>query len=84
LIAEAEDEMRALLKSADERAAALLNERRDALDQLADILLERETLEGAELQALLADAGVTAAAGGNGSRAARARKHPSTAAHPES
>jgi ATP-dependent Zn protease len=31
----------------------VLNERREALDRLADVLLEREALEGAELRQLL-------------------------------
>jgi cell division protease FtsH len=53
LIAQAEEEMRALLQRADERAVAHLTERRGALDRLADILLEREALEGAELRQLL-------------------------------
>jgi cell division protease FtsH len=53
LIAEAEEEMKELLQRADERAVCLLSERREALDRLADILLEREALEGAELRQLL-------------------------------
>jgi cell division protease FtsH len=53
LIAQAEEEMKALLQRADERAISLLNERREALDRLADVLLEREALEGAELTQLL-------------------------------
>jgi cell division protease FtsH len=53
LIAQAEDEMRALLQRADECAVSYLTERRDALDRLANILLEREALEGAELRRLL-------------------------------
>jgi cell division protease FtsH len=53
LIAQAEEEMRALLQHADERAVAYLAARRGALDRLADILLEREVLEGAELRQLL-------------------------------
>ena len=53
LIAEAEEEMKGLLQRADERAVCLLSERREALDRLADILLEREALEGAELRQLL-------------------------------
>jgi cell division protease FtsH len=53
LIAEAEEEMKELLQRADERAVSLLSERREALDRLADILLEREALEGAELRQLL-------------------------------
>jgi cell division protease FtsH len=53
LIAEAEEDMKELLQHADERAVCLLSERREALDRLADILLEREALEGAELRQLL-------------------------------
>jgi cell division protease FtsH len=53
LIAQAEEEMKELLQRADERAVAYLTERRDALDRLAAILLEREALEGAELRQLL-------------------------------
>jgi cell division protease FtsH len=59
LIAEAEEEVKAFLKHADERAAAALHDRREALDRLADILLEREVLEGDELKRLLADGDVT-------------------------
>ncbi|HEY2437193.1 MAG TPA: ATP-dependent zinc metalloprotease FtsH, partial [Solirubrobacteraceae bacterium] len=53
LIAEAEEEMKAFLHHADERAVSYLSERRGTLDGLADILLEREVLEGAELAKLL-------------------------------
>ncbi|MGZ6729566.1 MAG: ATP-dependent zinc metalloprotease FtsH [Gaiellaceae bacterium] len=56
LISEAEEEMKALLQRADERAVYLLSERREALDRLADVLLEREVLEGAELRQLLEEA----------------------------
>jgi cell division protease FtsH len=56
LIAEAEEEMKELLRRADERAISILNERRETLDRLADILLEREALEGPELKKLLEDA----------------------------
>jgi cell division protease FtsH len=63
LIAEAEEEMKALLQCADERAASYLSERRDALDRLADTLLERETLEGSELSALLRNETVAEPAG---------------------
>ncbi len=56
LIAEAEEEMKELLQRADERAVCYLGERRPALDRLADILLEREALEGAELRKLLGEA----------------------------
>jgi cell division protease FtsH len=60
LIAEAEEEEKLLLQRADERALACLNERRDALDRLVDILLEREVLEGEELRTLLQETGVAA------------------------
>jgi cell division protease FtsH len=60
LVAEAEEEEKLLLQRADERALALLNERRDALDRLADILLEREVLEGEELRTLLNDTSLAA------------------------
>jgi cell division protease FtsH len=56
LIAEAEEEMKELLRRADERAISILNERRETLGRLADILLEREALEGSELKKLLEDA----------------------------
>ena len=65
LIAEAEEEMKALLQHADERAESVLSERREALDRLADILLERETLEGNELHQALQDIGAQPAQGNN-------------------
>ena len=60
LIAEAEEEMKAFLQQADERAMSYLNERRPMLDRLADRLLEREELEGSELERLLQEAGSAA------------------------
>jgi cell division protease FtsH len=56
LIAEAEEETKELLRRADERAVSYLGERRTTLDRLANILLEREALEGPELKKLLEDA----------------------------
>ena len=56
LIAEAEEDMKELLRRADERAVSHLGERRAVLDRLAEILLEREVLEGPELKKLLEDA----------------------------
>jgi cell division protease FtsH len=53
LIAEAEEEMKDLLRRADERAVSYLGERHAALDRLAAILLERESLDGVELRKLL-------------------------------
>ena len=60
LIAEAEEEMKAFLQQADERAVSYLTERRPMLDRLADRLLEREELEGSELERLLQEAGSAA------------------------
>jgi cell division protease FtsH len=56
LIAEAEEEMKHLLRRADERAVSYLGERHTALDRLAAILLEREAVEGSELKKLLEEA----------------------------
>ncbi|MGZ6662587.1 MAG: ATP-dependent zinc metalloprotease FtsH [Solirubrobacteraceae bacterium] len=56
LIAEAEEEMKAFLQQADQRALSYLTERRPTLDRLADVLLEREELEGSELERLLQEA----------------------------
>jgi cell division protease FtsH len=55
LIAEAEEEMKELLRRADERVVPYLGARRAVLDRLAEILLEREALEGPELKKLLED-----------------------------
>lgn len=41
-----------LLREAEQRALSLLTERRDALDRLIDVLLERETIDGADVDAL--------------------------------
>jgi cell division protease FtsH len=56
LVSQAEQEMKALLQQADERAVSLLSERRELLDRLADVLLEREVLEGAELALVIQEA----------------------------
>jgi cell division protease FtsH len=53
LLSQAEEEMRAILKRADGRAFSILRERREELDRLADVLLEREVIEGKELERLL-------------------------------
>jgi cell division protease FtsH len=60
LVAEAEKEEKLLLQRADERALECLTDRRDALDRLAAILLEREVLDGDELRALLEQTGAAA------------------------
>jgi cell division protease FtsH len=76
LIAEAEEEMKALLQHAEERAESVLSERREALDRLADILLERETLEGAELHEALQDTGAQPAQERNAGPAAGGNEQP--------
>jgi cell division protease FtsH len=51
-----DEEVRALLAEARQRAAAILTERRANLERTAERLIELETLEGAELDALLGPA----------------------------
>lgn len=51
----ADAEVERLLNEAEERAAAILAPRREGLERLARLLLERETLEGDELEAALRD-----------------------------
>ena len=48
-------EIRRFVDEAETRALAILGEQRTDLDRLAKLLLERETLEGAELAAALAE-----------------------------
>ena len=45
--------MRRILQDAEGRAAALLSEHRRELDLLTEALLERETLDNAEIRSLL-------------------------------
>ena len=54
---EADAEVRRLLEVAEERAVTILTKRRAELDRLAHVLLERETLERAELESELAKVG---------------------------
>jgi cell division protease FtsH len=63
LISQAEQEMKAILQRADERAVSILSDRRDVLDRLADVLLEREIVEGDELKRMLDGALATVGAG---------------------
>ncbi len=49
------DEVRRLVDEADRRALEVLRESRATLDRLAELLLERETLSGPELEAILDD-----------------------------
>jgi len=48
-----DEEVAKLLREAEERALRLLREHRDTLDQLTELLLERETIDGTDLDALL-------------------------------
>jgi cell division protease FtsH len=48
-----DEEVGRLLREAEQRALDLLTERRDALDRLIDVLLERETIDGADVDAAL-------------------------------
>jgi cell division protease FtsH len=48
-----DDEVRRLIEEALARTRALLNERRDALDRVADALLLYETLSGEEVEAIV-------------------------------
>ena len=60
-------EVRAVLEAEHARALAILRERRDVLTRMAEQLLERETLERSELEALL-HSRVDRRAGGEGGR----------------
>jgi cell division protease FtsH len=48
-----DEEVTRLLNEADARASRLLTENRDHLDRLVDLLIERETLDGADVYAIL-------------------------------
>jgi cell division protease FtsH len=47
-----DEEVSRLLKEADQRATAILEEHRDVLDRLTDLLIEQEMVDGAEVYAL--------------------------------
>ncbi len=49
-----DDEVRDLVETAQDRARALVLDKRDALDRVAEALLERETLDADEIDALMA------------------------------
>ncbi|MBO0731507.1 MAG: ATP-dependent zinc metalloprotease FtsH [Acidimicrobiaceae bacterium] len=51
-----DEEVSRLLREAEQRATALLQRHRPALDQVVDLLLEKETIDGSELLALLGKA----------------------------
>jgi cell division protease FtsH len=48
-----DEEVAGLLREADERAGSLLREHRDALEALTELLLERETVDGTDIDELL-------------------------------
>src|SRR5204863_6234840 len=48
-----DEEVARLLREAEQRALSLLTERRDALDRLIEVLLDRETIDGADVDAAL-------------------------------
>jgi cell division protease FtsH len=48
-----DEEVAKLLRAADARAAELLTSHRDALDRLTDLLLERETVDGTDVDEIL-------------------------------
>jgi cell division protease FtsH len=48
-----DEEVAKLLRAADARAAELLSSHRDALDRLAELLIERETVDGTDVDEIL-------------------------------
>jgi cell division protease FtsH len=48
-----DEEVARLLREAEKRALGLLTERRDGLDRLVEVLLERETIDGIDVDAAL-------------------------------
>ncbi len=50
---EIDDEIRRIVESAHQAARGLLNERREELDQISKLLLERETIDAGQFAALL-------------------------------
>jgi len=49
-----DDEIRSIIENAHQRAVDLLTDKRDLLDGISKILMERETLDRSEFEALLA------------------------------
>ena len=63
-----DEEVERILRHAEERASEVLRANQAGLESVAHALLEKETVDGAEIRQLLADAAArTAAASGNGS-----------------
>ena len=50
-----DQEVRNFVNIAYQRALDILTEHKDALDRVSEVLLEKETLEGKELEELLAE-----------------------------
>jgi cell division protease FtsH len=48
-----DEEVAKLLREAEQRATAMLTEHREALDRLTELLLERETIDGTDLDGVL-------------------------------
>ena len=48
-----DEEVGRLLREAEQRALSLLTDRRDALDRLVEVLLDRETIDGGDVDAAL-------------------------------
>jgi cell division protease FtsH len=48
-----DEEVARLLRDAEQRAIAMLTDHRDALDRLTDLLLERETIDGTDVDEIL-------------------------------
>jgi cell division protease FtsH len=48
-----DEEVAKLLREAEQRATGLLTEHRDALDRLTEVLLERETIDGTDVDEIL-------------------------------
>jgi len=48
-----DEEVAKLLRQAEQRATALLTKHRDALDRLTELLLERETVDGTDVDEIL-------------------------------
>jgi cell division protease FtsH len=58
-----DEEVERLLAEAEERATSLLESRRDALDRVVELLLERETIDGEDLMAVLGSTPIAPAPG---------------------
>jgi cell division protease FtsH len=57
-----DEEVSHLLREAERRATSLLREHREALDRLVAVLVDRETIDGADVAAAITSAGPVPAA----------------------